>query len=129
MQWYSVQPVGKTTMAKVVKNLKSANLNRYFMNHGLRCTSAMRLFQMGVESKIVCEIIGHVSDALNKYQEMSNAQKQKVSKVLNFTNASPKVVKKKKVEEPPWSPTPSLEISMSDRCEHGAGYQSSFSTI
>ena len=36
-QWYGVQPIGKNSLSKVVKNLlKSANLDGYFTNHSLR---------------------------------------------------------------------------------------------
>ena len=83
-QWYSTQPVGKNTLAKTVKKiLKSCNLDGYFTNHSLRRTSATYLFQAGVDRKIVKEITGHASDALDKYQVTSKKQKEHVSKILN----------------------------------------------
>ena len=43
----------------------------------------MRLFQAGVDKKIVKEITGHASDALIRYQVTSMKQKEAVSKILN----------------------------------------------
>ena len=82
-QWYEVQPVGKNTLSKVVgKLLKSGNLDGYFTKHSLRHTSTTRLFQVGVDKKIIKEIIGHTSDVLVKYQVTSLQQKEVVSKIL-----------------------------------------------
>ena len=79
-----MQPVGKTTLAKTVsKLLKHANLDGYFTNQSLCCTSATRLFQAGVDKKIVKEITGHVSDALDKYQVTSMEQKENFSRILS----------------------------------------------
>ena len=115
-QWYGDQPVGKNTLTKVVsKLLKSANLDGYFTNHSLRRTSATRLFQAGVDGKIVKEITGHVSDALNKYQVTSNEQKQEVSNVLQgkeevqCSDSEAEVEVKKKCTRPP-----SLELSVTN---------------
>ena len=127
-QWYSVQPIGKNTLNKVVKNLlKSANLDGYFTNHSLRRTSATRMFQAGIDGKIVREVIGHVSDAINKYQETSAVQRQEVSKVLNDgKNGSKSEESKQKTDmKPPKSPTPSLEISVMDHSEKAMGYNCS----
>ena len=113
VQWYKAQAIGKNALSKVVeKLLKSANLDGYFMNHSLHRTSATRLFQAGVEKKIVREVTGHVSDVLDKYQVTSNEQKEHVSKILNL-HTTPK--KKEKVEKVvPKLPIPSLELSVSD---------------
>ena len=79
-QWFGEQPVGNDTLSKMVRKLlKNCNLDGYFTNHSLRRTSATHLFQAGVDKKIVKEITGHVSDALDKYQITSKAQKENVS--------------------------------------------------
>ena len=115
-QWYSEMVVGKSTLSKVVsKLLKNANLDGYFTNHSLRRTSATRLFQAGIDTKIVKELTGHVSDALNKYQITSNAQKEQVSMILNGSKSSQndhKTAKDKKVEQPI---VPNLEVSVTDK--------------
>ena len=68
-QWYSVQPVGKHTLAKTVSRmLKNSKLDGYFTNHSLRRASTTHLFQAGVDRKLIKEFTGHVSDAIDKYQ-------------------------------------------------------------
>ena len=79
----------------------------------------MHLFQAGV----VREITGHVSDALNKYQETSNAQKCEVGLVLNPSSKESESPKAKKVKQTPVSPIPSLEMSVTDKSEKVSGYQ------
>ena len=113
-QWYSTQPVGKNTLSKVVgKLLKSCNLDGYFTNHSLRRTSATRLFQAGVDRKIVKEITGHTSDDLDKYQITSKKQKEHVSKILNNALCTSEQNEKEEVEVK--KPIiPSLEVSVSN---------------
>ena len=82
-QWYGEQVVGIDSLKKVVKNLLGrANMGGYFTNHSLRCTGGTRLFQAGVERKIVKEITGHVSDAVDAYQITSEMQRKQASNVL-----------------------------------------------
>ena len=82
-QWYSVQPVGKHTLSKVVgKLLKNSKLDGFFSNHSLRRASTTRLFQAGVDRKIVKEFTGHRSDAIDKYQVTLNAQRETISKII-----------------------------------------------
>ena len=116
-QWYGDQPVGKNSLIKVVgKLLQNAKLDGYFTNHSLRCTSATRMFHAGIDSKIVKEVTGHASDAINKYQVTSDIQKQQVSNVLKGNELVFIQNKKEeeKVESKPAPPVPSLEISVSD---------------
>ena len=81
--WYSTMPVGSNTLHKVVGTLlKNAGLDGFFSNHSLRRTCATRLFQAGQSSKIVKEITGHISDAVEKYQTTSTDQKMHVSGIL-----------------------------------------------
>ena len=64
-QWYTSQVVGLNTLRKTVSELlKNAKLDGFFTNHSLRRSSATRLFQAGVDKKIIREITGHKSDAL-----------------------------------------------------------------
>ena len=83
-QWYGEQPVGRHTLIKVVGNLfKDIKLDGLFSNHSLRRTSTTRLFQAEVDRKVVKEFTGHASDAVDKYQVTSEAQKEKLSKILH----------------------------------------------
>ena len=117
-QWYGDQPVGRNTLTKVVgKLLKSANLDGYFTNHSLRRTSATRLFQVGVDTKIVKEITGHTSDAINRYQITSNEQKREVSDILNGQKSLKFIDNEEDTEEckiQAKPPVPSLELSVTD---------------
>ena len=103
----------------MTKLLKSANLDGYFTNHSLRRTSATRLFQAGVDQKIVKEITVHVSDAVNKYQVTSMKQKENVSKILKVSdNVQVKNTKREQVAEPI---VPTLEFSISDNYRSDLG--------
>ena len=56
VQWYGEQVIGINSLKKVVKNmLGRANIDGYFTNHSLRRTSGTRLFQAGVDCKIIKE--------------------------------------------------------------------------
>ena len=109
-QWYGIQLVAKNTLSKIVgKLLKSCNLDGYFTNHSLHRTSATRLFQAGVDRKIM----GHASDALDKYQITSKKQKEHVSKILsNQQQEKEQIEDKETVKTKPIEP--SLELSVSN---------------
>ena len=97
IQWYSEQVIGSNTLSKVVKRLLSdAKIDGYFTNHSLRRSCPTRLFQAGVEKKIIKEITGHHSDALNLYEVTSEQQKKNVSEVLA---SKPSTVSKANVVE------------------------------
>ena len=82
-QWYSDQVIGINSIRKVVKNLlSSAEIDGYFTNHSLRRTSSTRMFQAGIDRKIVKEVTGHRPDAIDKYQITSDLQRRQVSEVI-----------------------------------------------
>ena len=84
--WYSTHAVGINIIRKVVSlMLPDAGLNGFFTNHSLRRTCATRLFQAGQSSKLVKEITGHISDAVNKYQETSDQQRMHLSSIIQGT--------------------------------------------
>ena len=120
-QWFSTMPVGKNTLSKTVgRLLKSCNLDGYFTNHSLRRTSATRLFQAGVDKKIVREITGHVSDTLDRYQQTSMEQKANVSKILTSSNSHVEGAKscEIKVKSPKKTVVPSLDFAVTDKSEN-----------
>ena len=81
--WYAEQVVGINSLKKVVKNLLGkVNVEGYFTNHSLHRTGGTRLFQAGIERKIVKEITGHSSDAIDSYQITSDFQRAHASEVL-----------------------------------------------
>ena len=128
-QWYGKQVFGKNSIAKVVtKLLKSVNANGHFTNHSLRRTGATRLFQAGVDRKLIKEYTGHTSDAIDKYQITSSEQRQEISNVLHSegkTNVEchdhDEVDTEKNAEVEPIRP--SLELSVTSRNKKGEVYQ------
>ena len=104
-QWYGEQVVGLHTLSKTVKELlKSSKLNGFFTNHSLRRTGTTRLFQKGVDRKLVKEFTGHVSDAVDKYQITSDEQRETISKIIRG----------EKCTEVP-KPSRQMEISVQDK--------------
>ena len=74
-QWYSTRVLGINAVKKTVGSLlKDAKLDGYFTNHSLCRSSTTRLFQAGVDHKLVKEFTGHSSDAVDKYQITSHDQ-------------------------------------------------------
>ena len=103
IQWYTTKVVGSNTLTKVVKQLLSdAKIDGYFTNHSLRRSAPTRLFQVGVEHKLVKELTGHRSDAVDQYQLTSEAQRQNISELLamkpSVKEATPNVTVAKKDE-------------------------------
>lgn len=54
----------------------------------LRVTYAFRLFQSGGNEKLMRELTGHVSNALFKYEKVSEDQVKRVSKILSSDQRS-----------------------------------------
>ena len=80
-QWYGEQIVGKNSLRNVVSAmLKDAKLDGFFTNHSLRRTGTTRLFQKGVDRKLIKEFTGHTSDAVDNYQVTSDAQREEMSR-------------------------------------------------
>ena len=94
----------------------------FFSNHSLRHTSTTRLFQAGVDRKVIKEFTGHVSNAVDKYQLTSNDQREQISKIIggecrseSKENTSNENVVHKKQQDP------SLEISVTRVDKEGNG--------
>ena len=81
--WYQEQVIGKNTISKVVqKMVETCKVEGFFTNHLLRRSRGTRLFNQGVDRKIVKEITGHRSDAVDAYQVTSNQQREFCSRIL-----------------------------------------------
>ena len=75
-QWYCNQVVGQNTLAGVVKVLmKEAGIEGFFTNYSTRHTGGIRLFQAGVDRKLVKEATGHRSDSIDTYQITCDEQR------------------------------------------------------
>ena len=82
-QWYSEQVVGLNTLRKIMSEIsEKAGLKGFFTNHSLRRSGTTRLFQAGIDRKIIKEYTGHTSDAVDKYQETSHVQRKRLSEVI-----------------------------------------------
>ncbi len=84
---YEESAVGLCTLNKIlpVKLCEKAGLERKTA-HCLRVTCASRLFQEGVEEKLVRERTGHKSNALFGYEKASKKQLRNVSDALGPVN-------------------------------------------
>ena len=75
--------VGQNKLGKVIKTLlHDARIDGYFTGHSLRRTGTSRLCQAGVQKKLVREISGHRSDAIDTYQVTSHKQRKEISSIL-----------------------------------------------
>ena len=82
-QWYAEQVIGVHTIAKITTELmKQGDIEGYFTNHSLRRTGGTRLFREGVDCKLVKEVTGHHSDAVNAYQITGHDQREMMSAVF-----------------------------------------------
>ena len=100
-QWYDEQVVGQNTISKVVKNLmKDAKIEGFLTNHSARRTGGTRLFRAGVQYKLVKEAMGHMSNAIDKYQITSHEQREMMSKVIAGQHATEvREVKEPKIDQ------------------------------
>ena len=81
--WYCETPLGINKVCSVVSDmLKDAGLDGYFMNHSLRYTTATCLFRAGKNVKLIKEITGHVSNAVEKYEITSDQQRMELSSII-----------------------------------------------
>ena len=62
--------------------MKEANIEGFFTNHSLRHSGGTRLFRAGVDCKLVKEVTGHRSGAVDRYQITSHEQHEKMSKII-----------------------------------------------
>lgn len=90
--WYDGVPVGKEKLRTFLQAMcKEAGISEHKTNHSLRATGASAMFNAGVSDKLIRDVTGHRSTALQLYERPTLQQKQAVSRVLvqgtqNFTN-------------------------------------------
>ena len=54
--WYSIVPVGHKKLASTVKRLcEQAGISGYGTSHSLRATAAIRMYDMGIDERLICE--------------------------------------------------------------------------
>ena len=117
VQWYGEQVVGLNTIRKVVGNLlKSANLDGFFTNHSLRHSGTSRLFQSGIDKKIIKEYTGHHSNALHAYETNSNEQRKELSNVISGELHVDKKQKSESIDIPKYNFEFSVVENASNKC-------------
>ena len=62
--------------------MKTAGIPGFFTNHTTRRTGGTRLFNAGVQRKLVKEVTGHASNAIDKYQITSDEQREMLSSII-----------------------------------------------
>lgn len=79
--WFTTTPVGKNTLAKMVKEVcAEADIGGNKTNHSLRATGATELYQAGVPEIIIQERTGHLSlSGLWQYEHSCDNQYEAVS--------------------------------------------------
>ena len=99
----------------VSQMLKDAKLDGYFTNHSLRRSGTTRLFQAGVDRKVIKEFTGHSSDAVDSYQITSEGQRREISSILaGECKQSNAPETNKIVDESPKEKSSIVELSIND---------------
>lgn len=81
--WYDCVPVGREKLRTYMETMrKDAGITEKKTNHSLRATGASALFNAGVPEKLIRDVTGHRSNALQLYERPTVQQKQSVSRVL-----------------------------------------------
>lgn len=82
---FTKQRVGINILKNILPVLsKESGIGVHYTNHSLRATAITRLFNNGVEEKIIAETSGHRSTkALRVYERTSEQQKKQVTHVIN----------------------------------------------
>ena len=90
--WYDCVPVGKEKLRTYMDAMcKEAGIKEKKSNHSLHATGATALFNAGVTEKLIRDVTGHRSKALELYERSSLKQQQSVSRILmqGKENANP----------------------------------------
>ena len=86
--WYSKRPIGENTTANVTKKMcPEAGMSGHFTGHSLRRTSITRMFRGNVPEKIIKEVSGHRSNAVDQNKVTSVKQKANVSTIIQGKHA------------------------------------------
>ena len=87
--WYCETPLWINKVRSVVATmLKNAGLDGFFTNHSLCRMAATRLFQAGQNVKLIREVTGHRSNAIEKYEITSDEQRMELSKIIQGEGVS-----------------------------------------
>ena len=80
---YDNVPIGRDKLTNFLRDMcREAGIAEKKTNHSLRATGASALFTAGMPEKLIRDVTGHRSNALQLYERPSLQQKQEVSRVL-----------------------------------------------
>ena len=68
--------------------LKSVKTEGFYTNHSLHRSSTTRLFNKGVDRKLIKEFVEHTSDAVDAYQVTSEEQRASLSNIIKAEGGS-----------------------------------------
>ena len=81
--WYAREVMGVGAIGKIIgKMMEAAGYEGFYSGHSLRRSGGSRLFQAGVQRKLVKECTSHCWDAVDKYQITSDKQKQVLCDII-----------------------------------------------
>ena len=115
--------------------LKDVKLDGFFTNHSLRQSGTTRLFQAGVDRKIIKEFTGHSSDAVDNYQVTSDNQRRELSAIIAGEVAEKLVSECNPIKECKSHTKPNLktnncvEISVTDKTAGVCGCKCKLSNV
>ena len=99
--------------------MKDAEIPGFFTNHSARRTGSTRLFRAGVQRKLIKETTGHRSNAVDKYQVTSDAQRESMLEIL--AKEAPSNVTEKPIitveSEAKRDPKPSIYVTDSNNSD------------
>ena len=82
LPWYECAAVGKEKLQTFMESMcRDARIAKK-TNHSLRATGASALFHAGVPEKLIRDVTGHRSNALQLYERPTEQQRKQVSEVL-----------------------------------------------
>ena len=83
---YKNQRVGVNTLKNMLSDLsRKSGIGVHYTNHSLRATSITRMFNSGLQEKVIAETSRHKSvKALRCYEHTSTAQQQEVTASVNM---------------------------------------------
>ena len=81
--WYANQVMGEQSIGKIIgKVMENVGYEGFYSGHSLRRSGGSRLFNAGVQRKLIKECTGHSSDAVDQYQITSAEQRATMSNIL-----------------------------------------------
>ena len=86
--WFTNCPVGRNTLAAVVKKMCKEVGIEGKTNHSLRATGATELFQAEVPGRLIQQRTGHCSvEALRVYERTTAEQHENISAILSSSSS------------------------------------------